>query len=63
MNKKRRASLKTPIMFAGSIKSNIVFDEMSLKSAFVYNRDGDFVEGFEDFGDLGLRYIANHEMK
>ena len=39
----------------------LVFDEMSIKQALVYNEGTDSVEGFEDFGDAGqTRYIANH---
>ena len=39
------------------------FDEISLKSALVYNSHRDVIEGFENFGDLDQsKYMATHEL-
>ena len=35
----------------------LVFDEMSLKSALVYNHGLDKIEGFEDLGELGTSQL------
>lgn len=41
----------------------LVFDEMSLNSALVYNSQLDIVEGFENFGDTGrCKYMATHAL-
>lgn len=41
----------------------LVFDEMSLKSALVYNTGLDLIEGFEDLGELGrTMYVADHAL-
>ena len=41
----------------------LMFDEMSMKSSLSYNRHGDMIEGFEDFGLLGsTKYVANHAL-
>ncbi len=39
----------------------LVFDEMAIKEALVYNGSKDEVDGFEDFDHMGkTKYIANH---
>ena len=39
----------------------LMFDEMSLKKRFVYNRERDCVDGFEDYGFIGTtQYQADH---
>ena len=41
---------------------SLVFDEMSIKDGLVYNEMKDQIDGFEDFGHLGMtKYIANHD--
>ena len=39
----------------------VTFDEISLKSALVYNSHRDVIEGFENFGDLDQsKYMATN---
>ena len=51
-----------------TMKSNdhqcvLIFDEMAIKTNLSYNRRGDCIEGFEDFGSLGqTQYIAHHAL-
>ena len=41
----------------------LVFDEMSLKTALVYNHGLDKIEGFEDFGEEGSsHFVADHAL-
>ena len=41
----------------------LVFDEMSLKSALVYNHGLDKIEGFEELGELGTsQFVADHAL-
>ena len=41
----------------------LIFDEMTLKSALVYNDGLDMIEGFEDLGELGTsHYVADHAL-
>ena len=40
---------------------SLVFNEMSIKQALLYNEKCNTIEGFEDFGFIGkTKYIANH---
>lgn len=42
---------------------SLVFDEMAIKSALVYNKGLDMIEGFENLGELGTtKYIADHAL-
>ena len=42
---------------------SLIFDEMALKSALVYNHRLDRIEGFEDIGELGMsQFIADHAL-
>jgi len=41
----------------------LVSDEMVLKSKFLYNRERDYIDGFEDFGTLGTtQHHADHTL-
>ena len=41
----------------------LIFDEVTLKSALVYNDGLDMIEGFEDLGELGTsHYVADHAL-
>ena len=40
----------------------LTFDEMSLKSALVYNYQLDTIEGFDNFGDIGRNNMATHAL-
>jgi len=41
----------------------LAFDEMALKTKFVYNKDRDCIDGFEDLGLLGTtQYHCNHAL-
>jgi hypothetical protein len=41
----------------------LIFDEMAIKTHLSYNRNGDYIEGFEDFGSIGqTQYVANHAL-
>ena len=43
---------------------SLVFDEMNIKQALLYNEKCDTTEGFEDFGFIGkTKYIANHAIE
>ena len=35
----------------------IIFDEMSIIEAIIYNKEVDNVEGFQDLGSLGISLI------
>ena len=40
---------------------SLMYDEMALKSALVYNHRLDRIEGFEDTGELGMsQFVADH---
>ena len=55
--------LKVTTMHQNDKYVSLVFDEMSLKSALVYNKDLDHVEGFEDLGELGgSHFVADHAL-
>ena len=42
---------------------SLIFDEMALKSALVYNNGLDIIEGFEDLGELGSsHFVADHAL-
>ena len=42
---------------------SLIFDEMALKSALVYNSGLDIIEGFEDLGELGSsQFVADHAL-
>jgi len=41
----------------------LAFDEMALKTKFVYNKERDCIDGFEDLGLLGTtQYHCNHAL-
>ena len=61
------------VMHALKIKANqmsiedrqcvLLFDEMSLKYGLTYNPHGDFIEGFENYGNFGsTQHISNHAL-
>ena len=42
---------------------SLIFDEMALKSALVYNNGLDIIEGLEDLGELGSsHFVADHAL-
>ena len=42
---------------------SLIFDEMALKSALVYNHRLGRIEGFEDIGELGTsQFVADHAL-
>ena len=56
-------NLKVASMFHIAFQCVLTFDEISLKSALAYNSQRDFIEGFENFGDLGQsKYMATHAL-
>ena len=55
--------LKVTTMHQNDKYVSLVFDEMSLKSALVYNKDLDHIEGFENLGELGSsHFVADHAL-
>ena len=53
--------VKAKVMNERDCNVSLVFDEMGIKQALLYNEKHDTIEGFEDFGFLGqTKYIANH---
>ena len=54
-------TVKARVMNERDHNVSIVFDEMSIKQALLYNEKHDTIEGFEDFGFIGkTKYIANY---
>ena len=54
-------TVKAKVMNDRDRNVSLVFDEMSIKQALLYNEKRDTIEGFEDFGFIGkTKYIANH---
>ena len=54
---------KVTSMKAADRQCALIFDEMSIKQFLTYNRQFDFVEGFQDLGFVGKsKFVANHAM-
>ena len=54
-------TVKAKVMNDRNRNVSLVFDEMSIKQALLYNEKHDTIEGFEDFGFIGkTKYITNH---